>query len=252
MQYTFGQLQQISNSVGERQGWDFSRMRVVRDPIPWNYLDVVLQFLNNSDKVLDVGTGGGELFLSLAPGFSHGLGIDKNPLMIKTAQQNKSDKAVPNVNFAVMDGNDLKLENGSFDVLLNRHSNINVLETVRVLRSGGYFITQQVACRNTANILKAFGWTSQSFGENWWQPAEEFALAFEQEGCQIVAQAEYDVRYWFCDVNSLVFWLKSVPLPEAFDVKQHWPVVNDILQRYYTSQGIETNEHRELLIVRKL
>jgi hypothetical protein len=80
---------------------------------------------------------------------------------------------------------------------------------------------------------------------------EELAAAFEQSGCRVVAKAEYDVRYWFCDVQSLVFWLKSAPLPESFDVDKHWEGVNRILQEYGTDQGIETNEHRELLVIER-
>jgi hypothetical protein len=52
-------------------------------------------------------------------------------------------------------------------------------------------------------------------------------------------------------IESLVFWLKAVPLPEPFDVEKHWEGVNHILQKYSTRQGIEANEHRELLIVEK-
>lgn len=70
-------------------------------------------------------------------------------------------------------------------------------------------------------------------------------------GGYVAACAEYDVRYWFLDVPSLRFWLKAVPLPEPFDLDRHWYGVNRILDRYTTDQGIETNEHRELLIVRK-
>jgi hypothetical protein len=60
---------------------------------------------------------------------------------------------------------------------------------LQVVRPRGYFVTQQVACRNTLNIL----------------------------------------------------------IPEPFDVEKHWEGVNHILQKYSTRQGIEANEHRELL-----
>jgi hypothetical protein len=67
----------------------------------------------------------------------------------------------------------------------------------------------------------------------------------------MIARAEYDVRYWFRDVESLLFWLKAVPLPEDFDIEQHWRQVERITAEYRTPKGIETNEHRELLIVQK-
>jgi hypothetical protein len=50
----------------------------------------------------------------------------------------------------------------------------------------------------------------------------------------------------------LVFWLKSVPLPEPFDIEEHCAGVNRIVNEYQTPRGIETNEHRELLVVQKI
>ena len=252
MKLTSEQLKLISDSVGERTGWDFSQMHTERAPVPWSYSDVVRRFLTRLEYVLDIGTGGGEMFLTLAPYFRKGIGIDTNPGMIEQAQQNKAAQGIANVELVVMDGHSLGFPDAQFDVVLNRHCDVNVSETVRVLRTNGYLVTQQVGRRNTLNILEAFGWTPASFGDGWWQPVERLAAEFEQLGCQVVAKAEYDVRYWFCDVESLVFWLKAVPLPEPFDVEKHWQGVNRIIEEHSTQRGIETNEHRELLIVRKV
>ena len=38
---TFDELKRIAESVGEPRGWDFSRLRDARDPVPWDYADVV-------------------------------------------------------------------------------------------------------------------------------------------------------------------------------------------------------------------
>ena len=40
-------------------------------------------------------------------------------------------------------------------------------------------------------------------------------------------------------------------IPEPFDVEKCWEGVNHILQKYGTRQGIEVNDHRELLVVEK-
>jgi len=136
---------------------------------------------------------------------------------------------------------------------------VYVEEIVRVLRSDGVFITQQVGGRNTQNIFSAFGWGSN--GEYWskyWrersclpQDVATLSETFRQAGCTVIARAEYDVRYYFLDVASLVFWFKSVPLPEDFNIEKHWRQVAQIITEYRTPKGIETNEHRELLIVQK-
>jgi SAM-dependent methyltransferase len=248
----YEELKRIAESVGNLSGWDFAQVRDERGPMPWEYVDVARRTVSATDEVLDIGTGGGERFLTLAPHFRRGTGTDISPDMIAQARRNASAQRVDNVEWQVTDGHRLAFADGRFDVVLNRHCRVDAAETVRVLRRGGTFITQQVARRNTLNILAAFGWTPESFGADWFQPVEGLAAEFERLGCRVVARGEYDVRYWFLDVESLLFWLKAVPLPEPFDLEVHWQGVRRILNKHRTGRGIETNEHRELLIVEKI
>ena len=44
----------------------------------------------------------------------------------------------------------------------------------------------------------------------------------------------------------------SVPWPEEIKLEKHWQNINRVLETARTERGIETNEHRGLLIVRKL
>ena len=63
---TLDKLKQIVDVNGKLDGWNFSRVRAGRDPVLWDYVDVVRQYIKPSDRVLDIGTGGGEIFFSLA------------------------------------------------------------------------------------------------------------------------------------------------------------------------------------------
>ena len=38
---TLEELERIAAAVDERRGWDFSRVRDDRDPVPWDYASVV-------------------------------------------------------------------------------------------------------------------------------------------------------------------------------------------------------------------
>ena len=251
MTYSKEQLMQIDAVVGERHGWDFSRVRDGRDPVPWDYVDVVRQYLKPDDDMLDVGTGGGEVFLSLAGHFGSGHGTDVGEEMIAAAQLNRKTRQITNVEFSVMPAERLTFADDTFDVVLNRHSVIHVGEVLRVLRPGGYFITQSIGHRNTQVIFAAYDWTIADLADEFWLPLPQVAEQFQQQGSAVRAIAEYDVPYWFEDVESLVFWLKAVPLPEPFDMNKHWQGVNRIIKTCTTSRGIETNEHRELLVVQK-
>jgi len=249
---TLEALKCLAASVGERKGWDFSRVRDDRDPVPWDYANVVRRYLQSSHRVLDIGTGGGERFLALAPYLSTGVGIDADPAMIRVARENRTPSLADKITLEVMRAEVLQFPAATFDVVLNRHAPIQVKEIARVLRPDGYFITQQVGARNTRNICSIFG--CGPGGEYEGDPSQDtarLAAAFRQNGCTVIGRAEYNVRYWFQDVESFLFWLQVIPLPKDFDVETHWRQVNRIITAYRTPKGIETNEHRELLIVHK-
>jgi len=81
MQESYSQqaLDKLLAGTVTRRGWDFTGMNVLRQPVPWDYHDVVLRYLRSSDVVLDVGTGAGERLRDLAPSFGHGLGSTRIP-----------------------------------------------------------------------------------------------------------------------------------------------------------------------------
>jgi SAM-dependent methyltransferase len=249
---TLADLQQIVRTNGALDGWDFSRLRFDRAPVLWDYVGVARSYLKPADRVLDIGTGGGEIFFSLAPYFGEGVAIDHDPAMIAAARRNQSALSIRNVSLMGMEASALQFAAGAFDVVLQRHSSVYVREVVRVLRPGGYFITQMVGKRSSLNILDAFGWTPDSFGPGWWQPVAELADQFRAQGCSILAQAEYDVPCWYQDVESFLFWLMAVPWPEEIDLDKHWQAINRVLEICQTRRGFETNEHRGLLIAQKM
>jgi SAM-dependent methyltransferase len=251
---TFDELRRINDTVGQRHGWDFSRVRDARDPVPWNYEEVVRRYLRATDRVLDIGTGGGERFLALAAEFGQGqgVGIDADPAQIQTARENRPPSVAERVSFRLMNARDLQHEEDSFDVVLNRHASVYPGEIARVLRPGGYFITQMVGPHNTRNICSLFG--CGPGGKYELEPLQDLPSlikGFEAHGCAIVARAEYDVGYYFLDVESLIFWLKAIPIPEDFAIELYWQQVVQIVEAYSTPRGIGTNEHRDLLVVRK-
>ncbi|MDQ4100545.1 MAG: class I SAM-dependent methyltransferase [Chloroflexota bacterium] len=246
----YEQLMEIAASVDERRGWDFSRMQTEREPVPWDYLEIVPRYLTFADAVLDIGTGGGEKFLAFAQYFEQGVGIDPDPDMIRAARENAASQ--PNVTFVEMGFEALSFPDATFDVVLNRHALLCVPEVVRVLKPGGYVVTQGVGAANMANIREAFGTGSGVRYADEYRAAIDSLLA---HGCRIVVTGSYNVRYWVKDLPSLIFWFKAIAganeVPEGFSVERDWQIVKRIVAEWTTPRGVLTNEHRTLLIAQK-
>jgi protein-L-isoaspartate O-methyltransferase len=238
--YSQQELDELLAASQPRTGWDFSQMLTLRAPVPWDYGDVVARYLAPSDEVLDVGTGDGRQFASLAGKFRRGLGIDTDPEMIRLAAREHSS---PSLEFRV---GSARLEGvaTSFPVIINRHSVLELDAVVAHLEPGGYFITQQVGERNMACVRQALG---QSAGH----PAISWQ-ALVWAGLRVVAFCEYDVEYVVCDVESLVFWLNALDLAHA-DLDGSGALAsaatfNKVLAGNVDKRGFVTNEHRYLAI----
>ncbi len=255
---TLAELLDIEKTVGDRTGWDFSAMETETDPTPWDYVDLVRRYLKSTDFVLDIGTGGGERFLELASSYGKGIGIDSDPEMIKTANQKVNVEQKTKITFKVMDAANLTFADATFDVVIDRQGPIPVKQIVRILKPGGYFITQMIGKNNMVNINQEFD--SQEFSKNQLEgEADLIAQEFANLGCSVVSICSYDVGYYVKDVASLLFWFKAIrsrghaasTIPEDFCVEKYYKQINNLITKYQTDRGIRTNEHRELLVIKK-
>jgi SAM-dependent methyltransferase len=237
--YTQIEFDEFLSNVEARHGWDFSRMKTMRQAVPWDYLEEVKERLQPSYDVLDVGTGGGERFSELARYFRTGLGVDIDPGMIAVAQENaRSDS---NLTFLAMDEKLADLGR-DFDVIINRHAPFALTAIKNHLRPGGYFITQQVGEKNMQNVREAL---RQSIGK----PVISQEMLTDS-GLDCVEFREYNVEYVVQDIESLVFWLNALDMLHAdlpgSDALRNVDTLNHILADNVDSRGFVTNEHRYL------
>ena len=137
-------------------GWDFSHIdgRYTADSLPWDYREKVREFLRPGVRLLDMGTGGGELLLTLGhpyeltsvtEGWAPNLELCRKrlePLGI-TVREYDSERGMP-----------LPFEDNSFDLVINRHESYDLSEVRRVLKSNGFFLTQQVGGENNRPLIR--------------------------------------------------------------------------------------------------
>jgi SAM-dependent methyltransferase len=238
--YSQEALDELLAQVPPRQGWDFSRMKVLRQPVPWNYHDLVARYLRPNDSVLDIGTGGGETFSQLARFFGRGLGIDTDAEMIQLAVANSTSG---NVRFRVGSAR-LETVSETFEVILDRHAPFDLDAIAAHLKPAGYFVTQQVGERNMACVQAALGRETT--------PPIVQRQAFPASGLRLLAFLEYDVEYVVRDIESLLFWLRALDCIHA-DLDGSFALasagaLNRVLAGNVDERGFVTNEHRYLTV----
>jgi SAM-dependent methyltransferase len=238
--YSQPALDELLAGVRARQGWDFSGMNALRQPVPWDYREVVLRYLRPTDTVLDVGTGAGERLRDLAPSFAQGLGIDSDPEMVRLARESGT---AGNLRFLIC-SEQLESVPETFDVIIDRHAPFDLGAVAAHLRPGGYFITQQVGELNMACVTAALGQSPAA------PPIRPQTIA--ASGLRLLAFLEYDVEYVVRDIESLVFWLNALD-PAHADLDGGAALAsaasfNRVLAGNVDERGFVTNEHRYLAI----
>ena len=244
--YSSTELRLIAAQVGSRKGWDFSRMNTSHPPTPWDYGSVVRSHLRPTDSVIDLGTGGGERLLEFRYDARLLVGVDIDVEMIRRAETNSASAGAKNVHFRVGTGPEV---NGHFDVVINRHAPFEPEAIRELLPVDGTFITQQVGEHNMANVKTAFHVAAPQ------EPVVRPEM-FTKIGFSIIRFDEYDVDYAIHDVESLIFWLQALDIAHSdftgFDPERDAQAINDLLSTSLDAEGLITNEHRYLLVAKKV
>lgn len=240
--YTETELKKILASIPDIVGWDFSYMRDSRQPVPWDYNEVIKQYIQKSDVALDIGTGDGKRFAELSGVLKKGHAVDVDPKMIEVANGLRA----PNMTFSC-DDEHLKKVDGTYSIVTNRHAPFDLGAIESKLSQNGYFITQQVGEKNMNNVLTTIGTRNRK------QVITK--EMFSETNLRVLAFLEYDVDYIVDDIESLLFWLNALDVLHAgFDstiAAEDVNVLNKVLAEGVLGGKFITNEHRYLVIAQK-
>jgi len=230
-------------------GWDFSHLngRMIEDPLPWSYTDIIYEYMKNSNCMLDMGTGGGEFLDSLSNLPNEVFATEGYEPNIVLARKKLANKKIE-VKVVKEDGI-LNFNNCLFDLIINRHESYNVNELFRVLKPDSYFITQQVGGMNDYNINSYLGALQPKYF-NWClaKTIEELYKA----GFSIIKKREAVGKTRFFDIKSIVYYLKCIPWQiEDFSIDKYFGRLK-ILNEIIIDQGyIDFLNHRFIVIAQK-
>ena len=238
-------------SIAHIHGWDFSHIEgryTEGAEIPWNYRNIIEEYLKSEMKLLDIDTGGGEFLLDLNHPPENTAATENYPPNVALC----TDILIPKgIDFRPADGNGpLPFGNDSFDIVIDRHGDFNADAIYRVLRPGGLFITQQVGAENDRELVKLLcGDTPLPFPEQYLSVASG---KFRNVGFDILDGRECFTPIRFYDVGALVWFAKII--------EWEFPgfCVEDSLDRLFEAQSmliekgcVEGQTHRFLLVARK-
>ncbi len=194
-------------------GWDFSYVtetgRMAESPLKWNYYNVVLPWVPKVSTMLDMGTGGGEILSRFKPLPQITYATEQYKPNIPVARERLEPLGVKLVQIDenYLNNEVLPFEDNMFDLIINRHEAYYPRELMRILKSGGLFITQQVG-QGLWNIKKFL--TGQEGDKTDWH-LETLVRGLELAGFQILDAREDNRLIRLYDIGAIVYWLKAIP-----------------------------------------
>lgn len=233
-------------------GWDFSHIsgRMEEFPLTWNYTNLIKRYYRNAESMLDMGTGGGEYLSAI------------NKMMKLPKITCATEAYEPNIPiarerlkplgvevYAVKDDHNLPIEDGKFQLVVNRHEAFDSLEVKRILEDDGIFITQQVGGLNDKEINELLETEQSEFYE--WN-LDIAVSQVENAGFKIIDKREDVTKTRFYDIGAIVYYLKAIPwqVPD-FSIEKYYDKLFKIHNTIEKKGYIDITLHRFLIICKK-
>jgi len=241
----------ISETNHPFEGWGFSHItatgRMADAPLSWSYTSKLLIHLRKAQSLLDMGTGGGEFLSYLQPLPPYTCATEGYAPNVPVARQRLEPQGVQV--YEVGESGQLPFEDDRFDMVINRHEYYDPKEVLRVLKPGGWFITQQVGGQNGDDLNALMG--AKEYEYITW--SLEYAVKQLQDaGWNIVEQKEDHPITRFFDVGAIVYYLKAVPwqIPD-FSVEGYFDKLEQIHNQIERQGHIDFHSHRFLIVAKK-
>lgn len=246
MEPTFERLIDLGLSQNLK-GWDWSwyEERTQVEPLPWDYESEARLLVAGSQAVLDIDTGGGELFSRLGPFPMVTWATEGYPPNVALARARLEPLGVQVADISEIGGL-LPFVDDTFDLVLNRHGGFYADELERVMQSGGRFYTQQVGGENCLEL-------NQSLQDDVQFEYSHCSLTyvthtFAQAGLKIITAKEYFAQRKLFDIASVVFYLKAIPWQiENFSVDIYREKLLRLHKQIQRDGAFIVREHRILI-----
>lgn len=232
------------------EGWDFSRLkgRWENEQLPWNYKNIIKQYLRPEMQLLDLGTGGGEFLLELQHPAQR-TSVTEGYAPNFTLCRQRLEPLGITVRFAEND-NRLDFPAAYFDMVINRHESFSVAEIKRVLKPGGYFITQQIGGKNDIDLACRINPDFVSeYADN---DLAHIEPQFVNAGFHIIEKTETFTPIRFFDTGAFVYFAKVIEWEfPGFSVDSHIVQLTEFENEIAKKGYLEGTEHRYMLAAKK-
>ncbi len=232
-------------------GWDFSHINdryEEEGDLPWDYGKIVRSYLDDEKELLDMDTGGGEFLLSLGHPYVHTAATEGYPPNVDLCRERLEPLGIRIRE--IEDHTRIPFGDGEFDLVINRHGDYCPRELWRVLKEGGFFITEQVGEDNDRDLVELLLPGTPKPFPGWNLKIQSGTL--RSAGFELMRTEECFRSIRFYDVGALVWFARIIQWEfPGFSVEGCFDRLLEAQQILKRQGVVEGRIHRFLMVARK-
>ena len=238
------ELERYAQAALRLEGWqlEYEPEPLVEGP-PWDYERRACELASEAHSVLDLGTGGGEVFARVLAGAdARAVATEEWHVNAPVAAKWLAGRAhvVRAASLA------LPFAGAAFDLLLSRHEALSPAEVARVLAPGGRLLTQQMIPDLWHELREVFPDMAR-FPDHY----GEYPCALEAAGLRIEDKREFRRPVRFRKLGHLVYHLVAAAWTvPGFSVASHREALDELERRTEGDEGLVLTEGFYLLEAR--
>jgi SAM-dependent methyltransferase len=233
-------------AAARMQGWTFEYEPVPLGlPIPWDYAGRARQLAAAAGRLVDLGTGGGEVLERILAGFTgRAFATEAWGPNVPVAARRLRPLGVAIVQTFNLG---LPFATDSFDLLLDRHEELWPADVARVLRPGGRVLTQQLGADTHAELREFFPRMTV------FEPHDEtYPSGFAAAGLELLDVRRHKRRVAYRQLGHLVYFLAIAPwYVPGFNLESDLEALLEAEKHLGGPEGITLSDPRYLVEARK-
>lgn len=239
-----------------KEKYDSNSIHGIEKSRPWNLMKIIIKRTSKDGKLVDVGCGPAKKIIPLDSYIDHIVGIDINKRVLQNAKKNIKQAHTKHIKLMEGDVYHLPFFSASIDVLTYMLTSDDPNEAYRVLKQGGYVIIERIGEHDKENIKKYFGKDKKGKPRGYRSElapgtvAQTYKTLYRKIGFKEIEVRNGFWKTWYTKVGFQKL-LEETPTIKDYDKKKDLPIVKKIIKELNSPQGIETIQHRVLIIAKK-
>lgn len=239
------------NYYSKIKNWDFSQINYETESLTnWNISKILNEKATKKSRILDLGTGGGEVVISKFPEALEIVGTDFSPEMIKTANINLKKANKKNIKFRTMDNLNMDTEDNYFDIVVARNTCIDARQIYKTLKKDGLLLIRGVDQLDCWQLKRLFN-RGQAFNDIKPISQIDYENILDAGFKNVELIPIYEREYYKTKEDLLALLLKTPILSDFSEEHENSNLVKNDIDLEILNQYIKNNTTNKGILLRR-